>query len=27
VNNAAKRTKQAMEEAGPLPSVPDDEED
>ncbi len=27
VSGAAKRTKQAMEEAGPLPSVPDDEED
>ena len=27
VKGAAKRTKQAMEEAGPLPSVPDDEED
>jgi len=27
VTGAAKRTKQAMEEAGPLPPVPDDEED
>lgn len=27
IRGAAKRTKQAMEEAGPLPSVPDDEED
>jgi len=27
VSSAAKRTKQAMDEAGPLPSVPDDEED
>ena len=27
VRGAAERTKQAMEEAGPLPSIPDDEND